>query len=99
MGTDHYLDRPGVRIVFSLPEGPALTRWWTWREVFDGHAPDWLFLGDPPWWLAGKGTEDPPGIRWADPLLPIEFHGRVIAAYVPIAREWVIAAGGHVDDP
>jgi hypothetical protein len=89
------LDRPGVCFVFSMPSGPALGRCWTWREVFNGKAPDWIFRPDPPYWLIGRGTAEPPETEWHDPLRPIEYRGRVDPAMIDVAHDWVSAAGGR----
>lgn len=98
MSAEDRLDTPGLRIVFSMPISRALDRWWTWREVFDGGAPDWLFRPDPPYWLL-KDDGDPPEIEWHDPLLPIEYRGRIDPRFTNVAVDWVSVAGGHPGPP
>lgn len=78
-----HMDQPGVRIVFAMPIGPAIMREWTWRQVFNGEAPYWIFESSPPYWLDDGETE------WHHPLDPIEYRGRIKANAVERAKQWV----------
>jgi hypothetical protein len=74
------LDQPGIRVVFSMPAGPALVRIWSWREAFTGQVPDWVFAGPPP-------ITREPEMVWHDPRGPVEFRGMVPVGLEEQARE------------
>lgn len=67
-----HMDQPGVRVVLSVPKGPAWTRIWTWREFFSGLVPTWIYAHNGPPWMKLSEFDGP-----EDPMLPMEFHGHV----------------------
>jgi hypothetical protein len=68
-------DDVGLRVVFMVASGPAITREWTWAQVRDGRSPEWVHA-DPPAWLRD------PEMSWHDRHGPIEVRG-----YVPPGME------------
>lgn len=83
-GLLRHLDQTGIKVVFAMPAGPALTRSWSWRQIFSHECPDWIFFDPPPWLEDGE-------VEWHDPLLPIEFRGRVRIGMEDHARAWVFS--------
>lgn len=75
-------DMPGIVVIFSVPNGPAWRRQWTWREFWSGVVPKWVYSHNGPWWLDHPEVDAP-----EDPLLPIEFRGHVSKENLWLARE------------
>lgn len=60
----------GLRIVLSMPAGPALTDEWTWQEVMNAESPQWIHHGPPSWLME-------PEMFWRDPRQPITVRGHI----------------------
>lgn len=73
-------DAIALRIVLAMPNGPALTKEWTWDDVLSGRSPQWVHAG-PPGWLRD------PEMSWNDPMLPVEVRANVPVGYEEIARD------------
>lgn len=70
----------GLRIVLAMPDGPALTKEWTWQQIMDGESPGWIHDGPPNWLMQ-------PEMLWRDPRLPIIVRGNVPPNMEQAARE------------
>lgn len=77
-----HLDNVGILIILAVPVGRPLKRKFTWRQIFLGQVPDWIFHG-PPWWL------DEPQIDFHDPLGWFEYRGNIPEHNIEVARNWL----------
>lgn len=76
-----------LRIILAMPEGPAITDEWTWKEVMNAEAPQWIHEGPPVWLLE-------PEMSWKDPRLPVTVRGHVPKGMERAAQELLLGGRG-----